>query len=134
MKYNPDIEWCRHYTGLCGPGMVEHKTCAAGVEYASVKGPRNGEGIQIPCLGAGRGLPCEKRNPLTEVEHEAAERALQTRIDGMVAAMAAIPKLPETAGVIECPACHGRLHWGRARTNGHVHARCETAGCLAWMQ
>jgi hypothetical protein len=36
--------------------------------------------------------------------------------------------------IIECPECKGRLHLSQAGGNGHVHARCETDGCVAWME
>lgn len=38
------------------------------------------------------------------------------------------------AEVIECPACKGRLHLSQAAYNGHVHGKCETAGCVSWME
>lgn len=36
--------------------------------------------------------------------------------------------------VVECPACKGRLHLSIAAYNGHVHGKCETDGCVAWME
>jgi hypothetical protein len=36
--------------------------------------------------------------------------------------------------VIECPACKGRLHLSQASSNGHVHGKCETSGCVSWME
>lgn len=38
------------------------------------------------------------------------------------------------AEVVECPACKGRLHLSISSYNGHVHGRCETAGCVSWME
>jgi hypothetical protein len=39
------------------------------------------------------------------------------------------------AGVMDCPVCKtGKLRYSRAAYNGHVHARCSTADCVAWMQ
>lgn len=35
---------------------------------------------------------------------------------------------------IECPVCKGRLHLSISGYNGHVHGRCETSGCVAWME
>lgn len=38
------------------------------------------------------------------------------------------------SGVLSCPVCEkGNLHYSRA-SNGHVHARCETPGCVCWME
>jgi len=28
----------------------------------------------------------------------------------------------------------GALHYSVASYNGHMHGRCETEGCVAWMQ
>lgn len=36
--------------------------------------------------------------------------------------------------VVECPVCRGRLHLSKSAYNGHVHGRCETEGCVAWME
>ena len=36
-------------------------------------------------------------------------------------------------GSVQCPHCPGRVHYAVAR-NGHVHARCTTEGCVAWME
>lgn len=39
------------------------------------------------------------------------------------------------AGVMDCPVCGtGKLQYSRAAYNGHVHARCSTAGCVSWME
>jgi hypothetical protein len=36
--------------------------------------------------------------------------------------------------VIECPCCKGRLHLSQSAYNGHVHGKCETDGCVSWME
>lgn len=36
--------------------------------------------------------------------------------------------------VIECPACKGKLHLSQAASNGHVWGKCETDGCVSWME
>ena len=36
--------------------------------------------------------------------------------------------------VVDCPACKGRLHLSISSYNGHVHGRCETVGCVSWME
>ena len=38
------------------------------------------------------------------------------------------------AGEIPCPACETTLHLTHAAINGHVHGRCETAGCVSFME
>lgn len=36
--------------------------------------------------------------------------------------------------VVECPACKGKLHLSQSAYNGHVWGKCETEGCLSWME
>lgn len=38
-------------------------------------------------------------------------------------------------GKMECPVCRtGELKYSRSNYNGHVHAKCSTVGCVAWME
>jgi hypothetical protein len=41
---------------------------------------------------------------------------------------------PADAGEATCPHCAGRLEWMKDGTNGHIHAQCDTPGCLRIMQ
>ena len=36
--------------------------------------------------------------------------------------------------VIECPACKCRLHLSQDAYNGHVRAKCETEGCVCFIE
>lgn len=36
--------------------------------------------------------------------------------------------------VVKCPICDGKLHLSQSSYNGHVHGKCETEGCLSWME
>jgi hypothetical protein len=39
------------------------------------------------------------------------------------------------ADSIPCPICTtGRLYYRVAAYNGHMHAKCETEGCVSWME
>jgi hypothetical protein len=39
------------------------------------------------------------------------------------------------AGTMRCPICGtGTLGYSRAGYNGHIHAKCSTNGCVAWME
>ncbi len=40
----------------------------------------------------------------------------------------------DRAACLECPVCKGRLHLTQSSYNGHVHGKCETPGCVAWME
>lgn len=37
-------------------------------------------------------------------------------------------------GIVECPICKGRLHLSQSSYNGHVRGKCETDGCVSWME
>lgn len=39
------------------------------------------------------------------------------------------------SGCIDCPVCGNKesLFFSRAAYNGHIHAKCKTADCVAWM-
>ena len=62
------------------------------------------------------------------------EAAFLDRPSPMARAFAMIADEPGDAGTIACPTCSGRLNWTRDPSNGHVWGRCETDGCLCWMQ
>ena len=36
--------------------------------------------------------------------------------------------------VVDCPVCKGRLHLSQSSYNGYVDGKCETDGCVAWME
>lgn len=134
--------------------MGVHKVCAAGVAYADVQ--KEHEPIKYAGMGGGkpvytatRSLPCHahhnhggatcpKFEGMTREAAESREAELRAFIGGMGEArkriVAACGDRPGGAGTVVCPTCQGTLHYSRAASNGHVWARCETAGCLAWME
>jgi hypothetical protein len=146
---------CIHFTGLMGPGMERRIRCDAGVEYSTVDighepmpyqrhGVTYHAGRSLPCFAAGTsgnlaGATCEKRCTMTREEAEADERRLTDEIQAMGVARKAIVEHVEASGqyrgAIPCPTCKtGTLRYSRAVTNKHVHARCSTDGCHAWME
>ena len=38
------------------------------------------------------------------------------------------------SGIIECPACKGKLHLQHAAYNGHMRVCCETKDCVNWIE
>ncbi|MCJ2115704.1 hypothetical protein MKK65_03700 [Methylobacterium sp. J-001] len=90
----------------------------------------------------------EVRDDAREVRQQAAAAALQGLASGLQAAfltsppepdpmhrvMATIAADPANSGTVECPTCKGRLTWAKDSGNGHIHAQCETSGCLRVMQ
>lgn len=127
---------CMHYTGLAGPGGVEHKTCAAGVEYREL----SEKFADLPCWRATVGLvKCEKRLEPTEAEVKAFDEWSGWRVEKLGEAVVACwldaDQKSRREGVIDCPACRGAntLRYSIA-ANDHMHGACATDGCLRWMQ
>jgi hypothetical protein len=140
---------CVHFTGLYGPGMVKHETCAVGVRYDAVRVdhdpmPYVNRGVtykcsrSFPCLSGPShnpgGATCEKRT-LPTLEQVQAEIAESDRdVQRVLKARAAIVATKLTSGAIDCPNCDGRLVFSIAPVNGHIMAKCSTEGCAAWME
>jgi hypothetical protein len=137
--------WCIHYRSPSqGYGKPELKTCEAGVPYDRFIGAHFG---QQPCfLNKKTGeslpdaLPCSSlRRPEPE-EIAAHQRWLDERWAKQAMVMIGIAgwrkehKGKSVQEVVECPACHGRLHLSINSRNGHVHGRCETERCVSWME
>lgn len=136
-----DRNYCQHYTPdtIFGYGGQKRTgLCAAGVKYDDV----HIAGSFHPCIG-GHELEnavgvCKLWARRTMEQAEARANAVEESDRRMRLVMPAIRdwrKKPwGKAAVIDCPACKGRLHLSQAAYNGHVHGRCETAGCVNWME
>lgn len=134
--------WCVHYRAK------DHKTCAAGVNYQQLGGVAGTYGMlqRFPCFlkyyepARSDAVSCKHLRVPTREEVAAHDEWAAARARELLSAMVAIAPLRDQykdvgfAGVIECPACQGRLHLTIAATNGHTHGKCETEGCLSWME
>jgi hypothetical protein len=128
---------CKHFTG------IQNKTCGAGVRYDDV---RRLPGFNVPCIlqYADDSPPCDNRAfPTLEEVAEQIERDRKAVRDYSTARKAITDEIgpfvrgksPGVGGEIPCPVCTtGTLRYSRAMSNGHVHARCSTDGCVAWME
>jgi hypothetical protein len=140
--------WCLHYRGFDRAKSELHTTCGAGVEYAQFKGAGFHDTMKRkPCFLSKKG---EKRPDAMPCPH----LLLPTRddivawnafVDGRVKAISIVQtviqpwrdanKGKSAREVIDCPVCKtGNLHLSIAALNGHVHAQCETKGCVSWME
>lgn len=136
---------CVHFTGL------SKGKCEAGMSYDEVdKDMRIVYRAGLPCLkpdecdlGRLDGRPqchCPHLQFPTEeeVQKEIDMWAEQTK--KMTMALEIIDPIRKAQkgknwrGVLECPNCKGKLHVTHAAMNGHVHAHCETKGCVSWME
>lgn len=136
-----DMNFCQHYQRGKGADMV----CGAGVDLQTLQRVATGD-KQIkwgPCIG-GHTLPDPKsvcphwiRRTLEQAEKRA--DSVQRSIDRM---MKLDPLLSQwrkrkpigKSEIVNCPVCGGRLHLSQSEYNGHVHGKCETKDCVAWME
>lgn len=125
-------------------GGAGYDTCEAGVDYSTMDGVKFD---QRPCFlddktGESKpsALPCEHLRRPTPEEIAAHQGWVAARMDQLGVVMKGIRpwrdahKGRSATEIVECPACHGRLHLSISAYNGHVHGRCETAGCVQWME
>lgn len=133
--------WCIHYKA---PPLLferdQRHVCEAGVDIETFQ-----KFDVRPCfLDNGKSKPgalkCAHLRRPTQEEIAAHEQWHARRMNTLGAVMKAIEpwrkahKGKSHAETIECPACKGRLHLSIAACNGHVHAQCETEGCVSWME
>lgn len=124
--------------------MSEHAACKAGVAYDTFKGmPFD----KRPCFEKKGIAPpgCDKALFPTAEERASRDAEDEKRMDNYGTARAAIVKhlggpwkkgKPSVGDAITCPVCSGiaTLRFSRAGYNGHIHAACQTQGCVAWME
>lgn len=136
-----DMNYCQHYGRGKGADMV----CSAGMDLKTIKKVPTGKD-QIkwgPCI-EGHTLEnphdhCPHWIRRTREQGEKRADGVQKSMRMMTVVMPVVDewrkKLPYgKAEVIKCPECEGRLHLSQSSYNGHVHGKCETAGCVSWME
>ena len=132
--------WCIHYVAPPHDMKAEH-ICAAGVAMKQF------QGSPWPCFldrktGENKpdSAPCEHLRRPTREEIAAHEKWISERFDILGTVITGIKpwrlknKGKSASEGVECPACKGRLHLSISAYNGHVHGRCETQGCVSWME
>jgi len=146
---------CKFYNG------DYHNThCEAGVCYKSVTtDPENTLGVAFrkPCVNWDKvhvGSPmtkmqieqwekrgtCSKYQEPTNQEIQAYEAEMTAHMNKFLLLTPVIKKVKREnfgkawSGTVECPVCKGKLWMTHSSYNGHVHGKCETKGCVAWME
>ena len=140
---------CKHYNG-----WYHNDTCLAGVCYRDVT-PRSDEpgcAIRKPCQPIdtphakkviaedGPQGTCDKYEEHTAGERDEIMAELNKHADMLRLTLPIVRRVKdehkghEWQGVVECPVCKGKLHLSHAAYNGHVWGRCETEGCVSWME
>lgn len=131
---------CEHFNG------IQHGTCRAGVKYDDVRRAKTDTTpFQFACFqDEAGGLTCDKAKWLTREEAEAEEAETKAMWERTSKAMHAAHDHAKAqgygkgragAGFVDCPVCEkGRVYYRVAAYNGHMHASCETDGCVSWME
>lgn len=135
---------CKHFSGT---GLRDKECCHAGVEYRSlVGGPDLGWCTRLPCYRVtsfkpnGPVNPCEKYEEPSQEEIDACEKEVTESIARFMKTLPLIHAIKtehrgkNAKGTKKCTACDGVLHYTHAACNGHVWGKCETDGCLSWME
>lgn len=130
----------------------QNAACEAGVSYRDLSGePGEGWVSRLPCWGpsgfAGNGgahVACASYREPTAEEIAADRQSFEQRFVRIGKVREAIVEklggqwkrgMPGASGTIDCPCgCGGKVAFSRAGYNGHIHARCSTPGCAAWME
>lgn len=131
--------WCRHRTAF---DREKFPVCKDGVNYHEFRETLPGLTWlhSMPCLGESPEAiaRCPKYSGYTDAEIEQRERDVEASMNRVGAALKAIREHTKgkrgLQGQISCPSCSKTLHFSVAAYNGHVHAKCETQGCVSFMQ
>ena len=135
---------CIHFNG-----PLANDTCGAGVNYRTIVGGHDlGWVRRTPCMRNHEVNTCTKFKEPTAEEIKDSEEAFERSFARMQKAIAIIrdqtkaqpefdpamdSKKQGSSGVIDCPVCGNSLNYVVSGGNHHIHGKCETAGCLAWM-
>lgn len=135
---------CHHWRGTVEP------VCGAGVNVREhVGGPDLGWCCRAPCFGGvgpneratGPIPPCERYRVSTPEEVAAKEAAVERMVAETLKVEPLVREIKSRfargeggAGVEACPLCGGKLRWSLAGSNHHMHARCDTEGCVAFLE
>lgn len=124
--------FCHHFNGRV------NERCKVGILYSAVV---NDTERSFPCCVERTGsIKCDKFRLSTPEEEAEEEKAIQDSIDRTMKTIPIVKKIKQDhvgedwKGIVECPICKGKLHLSHASINGHVWGRCETSGCVNWME
>lgn len=133
---------CIHRRGMGWHEDQAMQPCAAGVVLNELTGREPGCGLKKPCswLDDGEPVECKHFQPTPIEQLIADDGEMDASLARFMLVGPLVRKIKEQhkgkswSGVEECPACKGELHISHAASNGHVHGRCDTEGCLSWME
>lgn len=121
---------CKFFNGTV------HERCEAGIEYKSVRSQQPFPNTH-PCFSPS--LTCIAREYPTDQEIEAEEKRIGRAVEAAIQVEKVIRQLAGdrwgSYGVMECPICGtGTVEYSISSLNGHMSARCDTDGCVNFIQ
>lgn len=130
---------CIHFNGIL------KECCEQGVNYEQIAGGnRSGMWLRVPCLGLLKrtvpaGAECDKRQLPTpeQIAEDKARQAESVRKHLLAMPTVNVWRQKPPKGkyeIIECPVCKGNLHLHQSVRNGHVHGKCDSVGCVNWIE
>lgn len=134
---------CKHYAGR--DMFFGECKCRAGINPVEqfCEGNRSGWVKKVPCLRTNETeAVCPSATYPTREEADREDAEISAYVDRFIANLSKVRPVIEAqhkatgawSGQVDCPQCAKPLHWSKAQCNGHIHARCETDNCIAWME
>ena len=137
---------CRHFNGI---GLRDDdKRCDAGVNYREhVGGPNLGWCLRMPCVRVGginrdpsEVVECDLYEEPSSEEIAESNAELQRLLDRIEMTIPLIERIKREhrgeiwTGTEPCPVCGAKLSLSHSAINGHVCVKCETDGCVSWVE
>lgn len=119
--------------------MLEKK-CKAGVVFDDLRKTFSNEVCPCYYQSGVRLGNCQEKKLWTIEEVEEDDRLADESFARFLLSQPLIAKIKKEhkgeswSGVVDCPACKGKLHVGIAAYNGHTRGKCETKDCLNWIE
>jgi len=140
-----DRNYCEHYKPVLGNIRADYCALGCGASERMDAGRKAGQPNMTPCIGGHNATDVLALCPqwVRRSQEHAKKRAdsieqmfRQMELSGpAISAWREYPKpKSDRREVIQCPVCNGRLHLSQSSYNGHVHAHCETAECISFME
>lgn len=107
---------CKHFNGIM------NERCKADVLYTDVRGDK--KPYEFPCLDRSK-TNCLKAIFPTPEEVTKQLNEINISTGKTIGVLIAIKKGNAPKGTVPCP-CGGSVHYVKAQSNGHVHAKCDT--------
>lgn len=127
--------YCKHFNG------IQHDKCGAGLNMRDVTGGDPfGWAKRMPCIASNAcNIECKSYSEPTEQELKDYNDFVEKRI-AEIEVVSPLLKLMKKrnprggSGTTDCPICKNNLHYSISPSNNHIHAKCETDGCIYIME